>query len=1446
MQKIYLCSEGKIGANIKLMVLLVGIIGICLNSWGQSPGDFQTKNTSGNWSDFNAWNIRDAGNTAWIAAISSQIPNATTDVFIQALHTISIDNATAACKTINGSAANSTKISFSSASAILSVYGNMIFASGGHNIFGSWSAGAKFVFAGAAAQTTTALSAFSTFVYLEINKSINSISTDGDLQFSNSLDVISGSLIIGSGKEIRGTSNLSNIIIKSLGTLTQSGGASIIRTGASGSKPIGDITVNGIFDINTSTSISAINASSLNIEDNGATGGVVNVNFTTLGGVITSGGGITIKNNASLNISNTCKNTWVATTTPITLQSGGNLNISNSSFVLPTTYSFLGTVSYNDGTQTIASATFYGNLALSSIASPANKTFTTALNINKNLSINGSAVLQGNSNLINISGNWTDYGIGGFNESTSTVDFNGSGAQIINTAGGEDFFLIKKSGLGTLTLNSNVTATGGAGSGLNISAGIVDAGTNTLSGAGTSTLTMSGGILKLAKLTTLPEFTGNYALSAGTIELNGAGAQILKSGEAYRNLTFSNFTNTTILSDPASINGTVYITGSALLDIGSSNGFGDVKTNLTMDGGRFKMSGSSSAKPNIDGTFSLTGGIIEFAGSSGGAQPIKGKNNNNSSNIIYKNIEITGSNVGTSNENIFLNKTAGSFTIKSGATYAPNSKSLISENAINTSVITVENGGIFKTGNNKGFSGTPYTVPSNSSIDLNVSFINLNAGSTVDYSNSSVDQEISNQLPYQNFTISGSTIKKAPALLSILGDFKKNAGIFNPNAGLVSFDGTTAQTFSSVAGGTNFYALKINNSVGVTINSDTLNVIDSLLLTASSKLIFGTGNVSLKSTFNKTAHVSAIPPSANITYSGAGRFVIERYLFAKKSWRLLATPIEQDGLTITNSWREGILGLTNATATGYGTQITGPAFSLGMDMITQRGSLKWYDKSLNNYREITNTADAIARPEGYYLFVRGDRSKTIAAAGSETTLRIKGKILTGTQPAVAVTDFASFGNPYPSAIDFRSVTKNAIVNGFIVWDPNRPGFYGVGGYDTYTYNSSIGHYVNTPFGNYRDTIQSGEAVFIQSLTSGSIVIKEDDKVGGSRNVSRAKESYRVGASEPTLEINLYAKNTNSDELLTDGVKLNFDPKFQNTVDNDDTRKINNSAENLSIKKENYNLVVEGHATLKMTDSIFLNITNTRVGPYRFEIDPSVLTDLPLKAYLIDKFLKTKSSVSLTDVTDVPFSITGDAASKVSDRFMIVFKPRAIAWPLPFSFTNIAAEKNPVKTNTVRWGNSNEENIRNYNVERSADGNNFSLLGTTQAATNNGGSVSYTFVDGSPFADVNFYRVKASFINGQIQYSDIVKVLDNSFKPQFTILPNPVINKTININFYSMQGSYSMRLVAKNGDTVFAKQVAVVGISEVKNIELKNVAAGMYDLVLINSKGVQLTQTIVIQ
>lgn len=500
-----------------------------------------------------------------------------------------------------------------------------------------------------------------------------------------------------------------------------------------------------------------------------------------------------------------------------------------------------------------------------------------------------------------------------------------------------------------------------------------------------------------------------------------------------------------------------------------------------------------------------------------------------------------------------------------------------------------------------------------------------------------------------------------------------NIGVFNlygaiTNVGIFDLlDGTLNVTgqFGQVLAGSSILNNTIKNIVisNATSLSDALSVTGNVSFGGSNRIFTTNDNLTLVSNAVGTASYNDITnngtTSGNIT---TGLVSIERYLFGQKSWRFLATPVKiATSPTIATSWREGNNSLSS---TGFGTQITGPtgpaiaAFGGELDYYTPRGSMKYFNPN-NSFIEIANTTNSkIANNEGYMIFVRGDRAapNTTTGSGTPTTLRIKGEIRTDDQLFnVPTNSFLSVGNPYPSAIDFRNVDKTNISNSFYAWNPILPGAFGVGGYESYIYDGT--HYAKVPGGNIRDSIQSGEAFFIQSITGGSITIKETSKTKDSYLTSRANSQSRAGIVLPTLEINLITKNFNGNTLLVDGVRVDFDNGYSNAVDNEDVRKISNTSDNLAIKKDNNKLVVERHATLQATDTIFLNIANTSITQYYFEIDPSVLSNTGLEAVLKDKFLQTEKEISFTNLTTIPFNITADAASKVADRFMIVFKKK---------------------------------------------------------------------------------------------------------------------------------------------------------------------------------------------
>ena len=174
--------------------------------------------------------------------------------------------------------------------------------------------------------------------------------------------------------------------------------------------------------------------------------------------------------------------------------------------------------------------------------------------------------------------------------------------------------------------------------------------------------------------------------------------------------------------------------------------------NLTMSGGRYILYHSNNfAMPHLSGTYDLTGGVIQFDGNQQSIRAPK----------TYLNVEVTGTDVGTPNGNISM-KDTGLFTVKENGSFLINNYSLVGESG--TSTLTVENKGVFRTGDEQGFSGSNQT-----SVQPTITTINLNEGSVVEYMADGI-QTITNQTiatpsdaHYANLKISGTDYKTAKA-----------------------------------------------------------------------------------------------------------------------------------------------------------------------------------------------------------------------------------------------------------------------------------------------------------------------------------------------------------------------------------------------------------------------------------------------------------------------------------------------------------------------------------------------------------------------------------------------------------------------------------------------------------------------------------------------------------
>ena len=92
-------------------------------------------------------------------------------------------------------------------------------------------------------------------------------------------------------------------------------------------------------------------------------------------------------------------------------------------------------------------------------------------------------------------------------------------------------------------------------------------------------------------------------------------------------------------------------------------------------------------------------------------------------------------------------------------------------------------------------------------------------------------------------------------------------------------------------------------------------------------------------------------------------------------------------------------------------------------------------------------------------------------------------------------------------------------------------------------------------------------------------------------------------------------------------------------------------------------------------------------------------------------------------------------------------------PLPILLTDFTAGRQD-KAALLQWQTAQEENTREFLVQRSPDGTAFSTIGTVAAAGNSSITLDYSFVDGSPLAGNNYYRLEEVDQDGYTTYTSV--------------------------------------------------------------------------------------------
>ena len=907
------------------------------------------------------------------------------------------------------------------------------------------------------------------------------------------------------------------------------------------------------------------------------------------------------------------------------------------------------------------------------------------------------------------------------------------------------------------------------------------------------------------------------------------------------------------------IRGGNYTIGNLEIDPGAGNTIYDsttftVANNLTLSSGTFLFSPSTNYITTVAGNISGTGvssgpGKIKMTGTT---KTISG--------VTIDSLEIASGAIITAASNFNINRGLllnGSFA---DGGFVVSNAGIISGSGTHTGLGRIKMTGIgasilgnpsltnLEIGSPSASVTSGFTATINGSLFMNGGAVNVNSGNTLFFKNNSSIVRASGVMANNGSLLFGSlatdvvnvilngnlrTSGELPSLASpgkidltinngfadTLHDNNKTVRnlFLNTNAKLRSLFDTTSRTSYSltvtdtckILGSSSIESATYTYAGSFTI-SPMINIIGTLKFGAVNNAVFTTnGNLTLKSSAIRTANVADITNnSLNTGNVISGDVITERYISSRKAWRLLSMPTKHNFQTIKAAWQEGAVDSLGNPLPGYGFQITSNRSTWqadGFDAYSPGGpSVKIYNTASNAYDGILSTNNAttgkFTQGLAYMTFMRGDRSvRQLNQPSTPTILREKGALqlnnYTVSNLGTASNQFISLGNPYASAIDFGKLNKTNIGLSYYLWDPVLSSY---GAFATFITNvgGAVTGCVNCSgsFANGDYSIQSGQGFFVTtSAANGSITFTETSKVNTSSLTQRITNNY----SSLRTSLQRFQNNTllNCDEVLNI-----FDDAASNNQISNSAAKLINPSENISLFENNQNKSITSTSLPQTTDTVFYRLSQLKSATYQLQFNPENIVGSNIEAYLEDKYLQSISPVSLTDITNIAFTVTSDTGSYAADRFMLVFKPTIV---LPTSFTAINAlvkDKNVL----VSWQIANEINIDHYSIEKSADGISFASIGN-KMALGYAISASYEITDVSPKLGLNYYRIKSVGILGETNYSKIVKVSIGEATNTVTITPNPVganHEMTIGVNELSL-GKYDVVLYDFSGRKVYA-------------------------------------------
>jgi len=182
---------------------------------------------------------------------------------------------------------------------------------------------------------------------------------------------------------------------------------------------------------------------------------------------------------------------------------------------------------------------------------------------------------------------------------------------------------------------------------------------------------------------------------------------------------------------------------------------------------------------------------------------------------------------------------------------------------------------------------------------------------------------------------------------------------------------------------------------------------------------------------------------------------------------------------------------------------------------------------------------------------------------------------------------------------------------------------------------------------------------------------------------------------------------------------------------------------------------------------------------------------------------------------------------------------AISLPVKFVSFTLARQQSAV---LVQWSTAMETNSSHFIIERSADGTNWTGIGTVKAAGESSSLINYTYTDKTATGSVLYYRIKQVDIDGVYVYTPVKSIKGENGTSVVTV--NAASNNTLLIHFsQQVKSNVTMRLVSASGQVV--AQQNITNPSGQVVFSTANNSKGIYIVNITDGKDIKIAKQILL-